>query len=62
MEEEYKTSLKLYKDEKIKLIEKIKKFKGNFDKNQKLLNSLTYAYEMIEKYTNKISIGNKIIY
>ena len=57
MEEEYKITFNIYKDEKIKLIEQIKNFKGDNETKTKLLHNLAYIDEMLEKYTSKITKG-----
>ena len=63
MEEEYKTSYNIYKEEKNKLLEELKNFKGNDEAKIKLLNNLAYYDDMLEKYSTKISfIINKNIW
>ena len=57
MEEEYKTTFNIYKEEKTKLIEQIKKFKEDNETKTKLLHNLAYIDEMLEKYTAKITKG-----
>ena len=58
MEEEYKTSYNIYKEEKNKLLEELKNFKGNDETKLKLLNNLAYYDDMLEKYSTKIKKGN----
>ena len=58
MEEEYKTSYNIYKEEKNKLLEELKNFKGNDEAKIKLLNNLAYYDDMLEKYSTKIKKGN----
>ncbi len=58
MEEEYKTSYNIYKEEKNKLLEELKNFKGNDETKIKLLNNLAYYDDMLEKYSTKIKKGN----
>ena len=61
MEEEYQNSLKIYKEEKNKVLNQIKEFNGNFDEKKILLNNLTFLDEKIEYYNKKIFDG-KIIF
>ena len=58
MEDEYKTSYNIYKEEKNKLLEELKNFKGNDETKIKLLNNLAYYDDMLEKYSTKIKKGN----
>ena len=48
MEEEYQNSLKIYKEEKNKVLNQIKEFNGNFDEKKMLLNNLTFLDEKID--------------
>ena len=58
MEDEYKTSYNIFKEEKNKLLEELKNFKGNDETKIKLLNNLAYYDDMLEKYSTKIKKGN----
>ena len=62
MEEEYQNSLKIYKEEKNKVLNQIKEFNGNFDEKKMLLNNLTFLDEKIEYYTKKIFDGKNIFF
>ena len=62
MEEEYQNSLKIYKEEKKKVLNQIKEFNGNFDEKKMLLNNLTFLDEKIEYYTKKIFDGKTIFF
>lgn len=62
MEEEYQNSLKIYKEEKNKVLNQIKEFNGNFDEKKMLLNNLTFLDEKIEYYTKKILDGKITIF
>jgi len=62
MEEEYEKSFNIYKEEKNKLLEELKNFKGNDEEKIKLLHNLAYYDDMLEKYTTKIKKGKIILY
>ena len=62
MEEEYQNSLKIYKEEKNKVLNQIKEFNGNFDEKKMLLNNLPFLDEKIEYYTKKIFDGKTIFF
>ena len=58
MEEEYKISYNIFKEEKNKLLKEIQNFKGNADEKIKLIHNLSYYDEMLEKYNAKMIKGN----
>ena len=62
MEEEYKTSYNVYKEEKNKLFEELKNFKRNDEAKIKLLHNLVYYDDMLEKYSAKMIKGNIFLY
>ena len=55
MEEEYKTILNIYKEEKIKIIDELKNIKGSLNDKKNLLENIEFIDDMIEKYSNKLS-------
>ena len=55
MEEEYKKTLNIYKEEKIKTINELNNFKGTLNEKKIFLQNLEYLDDMIEKYSNKLS-------
>ncbi len=59
MEEEYQTTLNIYKEEKIKTINELKNFKGSIIERKNILQNIEYLDDMIEKYSNKLSNDNE---
>ena len=59
MQEEYKTTLNIYKQEKIKIIDELKNFNGPINYKKNLLQNIEYIDDMIEKYSYKLSNNNE---
>ncbi len=59
MEDEYQTTLNIYKEEKIKTINELKNFKGSIIERKNILQNIEFLDDMIEKYSNKLSNDNE---
>ena len=57
MEAEFNTSLKIYKQEKEKIISELNNFNGTIENKKSLLNMLETIDDKIEKYKGKLFTG-----